>query len=83
MNLTDRLKRLEAGRGSSKAERWRADMERAKQGIAEASRKLAALIEQKLVECGIDPNHLPPQTPERHAEAKRALLQELRARIHE
>lgn len=83
VSIHDRLKRLEAGSAPSRAERWRADMERVQKGIAEASRKLAAMIERKLAERGIDPNHLPPQTPEEHAKAKREILDLLRARIRE
>ncbi len=83
VSIHDRLLRLEAGNASSKAERWRADMERRKQGLAEASRKLLALIDRKLADRGIDPDHLPPQTPEEQAEANRDLLQMLRARIHD
>jgi outer membrane protein TolC len=84
MRLNDRIAKLEAGSlpSRARAERWRADMDRAQQDAAEARRKLAALVEAKLAERGIDPNHLPPQTPDEHAQAKRELLQALRARIH-
>lgn len=59
MSLADRLSRLEAGSAPCRADRWRADMERARQGIAEARRKLAALIKQKLAERSIGRDHLP------------------------
>lgn len=83
MRMSNRLSRLETSNAPSKAGRWRADMERRKHEIGEAMRKLASVIEQKLAERGINPDHLPPQTPEQRAEAKRTLLQALRARLIE
>jgi hypothetical protein len=81
VSIHDRLKRLETESGPSRAERWRADMERARQDVDRAARRLCTVIDQKLAESGIDPDHLPPQTPEEHAESKRQLLQALRAHI--
>ena len=81
MNLRDRLSKLEASCAPIKAERWRANMQWAQDGLAEARRKLADVIQAKLAEHGIDPDHLPPQTPEEHAQAMRELLNTLRARI--
>lgn len=79
--LTDRLKRLEAGSTQGKAARWRAEMDRREQSMADARSKLAALLERKLAERGIDPDHLPPETPEEHAQSKRELLSALRERL--
>lgn len=81
VSIHDRLKRLETESGPSRAERWRADMERARQDVDRAAGKLCTVIDQKLTESGIDLDHLPPQTPEEHAESKRQLLQALRAHI--
>lgn len=82
VSIHDRLKRLEAESAPIRAERWRADMELREKGLAEARRKLAALIEKKMAERGIDPDNLLPQTPKEHTQAMRELLQALRARIH-
>ncbi len=83
MSLTDRLKRLEESNAPSKEERWRAAMARVNDGIAKSRRKLAALIERKRAERGTDRGRLPPQTPQEQVEAKRALLQALRANIRQ
>lgn len=77
------MQRPEAASGTRRAERWRADMERARQDVDQAAHKLRAVIDKKLAERGIDPDNLPPQTPDEHAESKRQLPQALRARLRD
>lgn len=67
VNIHDRLKRLETASAPSRAERWRADMARAQDGLAEIDRKIGGILEEH----GIDPDNLPPQTPEEHDQAAR------------
>ena len=76
MRLRERLSRLEVSSAPSKAERWRANMLRTQDGLAEARRKLTDVIQAKLAELGNRPRQ--PAA----ADARRARPSKARAAGH-